>query len=124
MTPKQFDLLVDTTLAHCRELLNSKGANYAPGDDRFHNFRVASNITTEERAFTPAMACLGMWRKQLVSLIDMIETRPSYLSQVRLNEVIDDLINYMLLTKGMLYESYDLHLMPTTAPADTEQVDP
>ena len=108
MTPKQFDLLVDTTLMHCRELLTSKGANYAPGADRFLNFKCAAKVAVDE--LTPAQACLGMWRKQLISLVTIIEQDAKHLQKDRLDEVIDDLINYMLLTKGMLYEAYGLHL--------------
>lgn len=110
MTHKEFNDLLQDTMMTLEQMLEFKGGQYATEQDRFHNFKTAGRCKAE----SPEKACYGMWIKQHVSLLDMVEhtddDHPLYEdsipTQERIDEVIHDLINYHILLKGMLYERY------------------
>lgn len=102
---KQLDFtgLVEERILKIQMLLVTKGAEYATGDDRFHNFKRAADL---ER--TTAEACLvGMLTKHLVSVLDIVDTlsKTGELPGAHvIDEKIGDCINYFILLEGLLTE--------------------
>ncbi len=94
-----FEKLVRKRLNHCLKTLTLKGDEYSRNGDRLWNFKRAAAI----QGTTPEKALLGMLAKHWVSLMDMLES-PETVSEEMLNEKIDDNINYMLLSEGLITE--------------------
>jgi hypothetical protein len=111
MTPQEFDNIFQDTIMALEQLVSFKGVMYASDQNRLHNFDSAGNIDKE----SPIKACKGMWKKQLVSLLDAINKEEDYRTlpgnipvwdQVRCDEVINDLLVYLILTKALFYRAY------------------
>lgn len=104
MKTKEFNKIVDHTITEIQKLVSYKGGIYANEENRLHNFDRTAEIKQE----TPLKACHGMWSKQLVSLLDAIdhhnEGEQSW-SQDRCEEVINDLLVYLILTKALFYRA-------------------
>ena len=115
MTPEEFNTLFEETLTNIRSLISYKRDVYAPNENRFHNFdRVAStlghhHISDSGISMDSLQACRGMWLKQLITLMDAIDGRDITWSIDRCDEVIHDLIIYLILTKGMFYRENSWH---------------
>ena len=99
MTPKDFDLYLESMQKKITSILKSKAGEYAMDNDRFHNFKTASRINEE----TPAKAAWGMATKHLISVQDLIEHRLE-LSKPMIAEKFIDMINYLILISAMLEE--------------------
>ncbi len=99
---KQFDQLVARRLSACRKTLTAKGAEYSRDNDRLWNFKRAAAMD----GTSPTMALLGMWKKHLVSIIDIIEgiDRGEIPSEAQVAEKFGDSINYHLLCEGLIAE--------------------
>jgi len=83
-------------------LLYEKREEYERQNDRLHNFKVAARIDME----TPEKSLWGMYKKHIVSLIDMINdtvfgTVPS---DKMMDAKMNDLHNYLYLLEGLLEE--------------------
>lgn len=83
-------------------LLREKREEYERKNDRLHNFKVAARMDNE----TPEQALWGMYKKHIVSMIDMIHdtvfgTVPS---EAMMNAKMNDLHNYLYLLEGLLEE--------------------
>lgn len=105
MNADQFAQIAEARIAHCRETLIAKGAEYARGGDRLHNFKTAARIN----GTGPEMALWGMLAKHIVSVHDMVQDAESgkVPSLTMLNEKITDWINYGLLLEGLLIEQLE-----------------
>ena len=79
----ELDVATDDTLFH-------KGANYAPGADRLHNFHAGADVM----GGTPAQACWGYMTKHLVSLRDKV-MRNDFHDLDALRENCMDISNYI-----------------------------
>lgn len=82
--------------------LVAKGKEYAPSQDRLHNFKRAAAITRQ----TPEQVCVGFMVKHLVSVLDLVDaeaagTKPS---DAAIDEKIGDLFNYIILLEALLRE--------------------
>ena len=99
MTPNRFRDLYE---AHCRiidNLLINKGQEYAPDQDRLHNFKAAAAfLHTNERE-----VCLSFLTKHLVSIVDMVKSSKVYTKE-QWNEKIGDSITYHHLLWAMVEE--------------------
>jgi len=105
MTPQEFNNIFQDTIMALETLVEDKGTVYATGNNRAHNFDRAAEILGRKYNHNDALiACRGMWVKQLVSLFDAIEGQPW--DQARCDEVIDDLLVYLILTKALFYRAY------------------
>ena len=98
MRQEEFDFIVKERIEKIVSVLQKKGAEYATYEDRLHNFKRAANLMR----CTPAEALLGMYAKQIVSVIDLVK------QGIREKEVIDekigDSINYLILLEAILKE--------------------
>lgn len=99
MSPELFDKLVNDRLEKCKATLSSKAKEYAPGEDRFHNFYRAASILN----ISPAKALVGFMTKHLVSVLDLLDD-PVRLQTENWEEKIGDLISYLLLLDAMVRE--------------------
>jgi hypothetical protein len=113
MDIKTFNTLLTRRLARTKEVLASKGIEYGRGGERLHNFKVAASLNSGSPT-TPEKALLGMWRKHLVSVLDMIEdvSNGVKISRSYLDEKIQDTINYPILLEALIVES---HLEPVAS---------
>lgn len=110
MNPETFDLFLEETLDRTREVLRSKGHEYAhdPDESRFHNFEVTAQFLqcSEEQALW------GFVSKHLVSLSDMVKPTKDgqYVSYSldQWDEKTGDVINYMILLRGIAHHRASL----------------
>jgi len=93
-----FHASMERQLNRCREILDIKGAEYAPVD-RFHNFRVSAAFLggTKEQALGGFMA------KHTTSIYDMIRSGQTYPRDVWIEKITDHM-NYLILLMGMVDE--------------------
>lgn len=106
MDSQTFDAFLDDTLAKVRELLASKGAEYVPGTEevsRFHNFEKSAALNEESLE----EALWGFVTKHIVSLSDMVRVDSTDHSLAAWDEKIGDVINYMILLKGIVHHSHE-----------------
>lgn len=100
MKTQDFNSLVEEQFGICRAILETKGREYAPDDgDRLSAFKTAGSVLHR----TPIQALGGQMSKHTISLFEMIENdcKDNDLWQ----EKLTDQINYLLLLKGLLYDS-------------------
>jgi hypothetical protein len=105
MTPQEFNNIFQDTIMALENLVKAKGETYATGNNRLHNFDRAADIIG--RGDDAIKACQGMWTKQLISLLDALDALPRQTwNQERCDEVINDLLVYLILTKALFYRAY------------------
>ena len=91
-------------LNYCINLMfGPKDVEYTRNNDKFHAFKSASNFDKE----APERSLWGMWKKQIVSIRDIIndidagKPLPPY---TVIAEKLSDNINYTLLLEGLILE--------------------
>ena len=99
MTPEDFDKVLGRRLSLIAGVLGTKAAEYAPGDDRFANFRRAS----EFQHLSMEQVCWNFLMKHLVSLQDMVESGADY-PLATWDEKLGDACNYLVLLEGIVFE--------------------
>jgi hypothetical protein len=103
MNNKDFNAFLEKTLVRTRNVLASKGNEYASESDRFHNFKRGQAYLNVNNPSTVGWAYLS---KHLVSIQDIIEATEK--NQAPMLAVIDekfgDAVNYLILLWGMYYE--------------------
>lgn len=105
----EFDKVVREQFEDSLKTLSSKASEYASAGDRFHNFHIAGRI----RNCTREQAMDGMAVKHEVVIRDWIESSdrdPERFTPDALTEKIGDMINYLLLLKGMLADRHSTSL--------------
>ena len=100
MNTKQFNIIVKNFYARSLGVLIAKGQGYTEDKnaDRLDHFKRAAAIDGE----TPEQAAKGMWKKHLVSILDIIkmtETCPKKITEDLIEEKLGDSVNY----HGILY---------------------
>jgi len=103
MNQTQFEKLVESTLQSCRNLLITKGFEYAGRIDRLANFKRGANLTR----CTPLQVALIYLSKHYDALATYIEDSASGRGRARSEPIegrLDDLINYCLLMKALIIE--------------------
>lgn len=119
MNAKQFRSEVNLQLNICRGILNHRAALYAPGEDRLENFKKAAALQDVE----PETALFGMLSKHLVALSEVVtqfENDVPIADDVW-TELITDIINYMLLLRGLLTDRTDEEFEPESGAEDEER---
>lgn len=100
MKTQDFNNLVEEQFGICRAILETKGKEYAPDDqDRLSAFKTAGSVLHR----TPIQALGGQMSKHTISLFEMIENDCT--DKDLWLEKLTDQINYLLLLKGLLYDS-------------------
>jgi hypothetical protein len=99
MTPEEFSFIVDRQLQVCQDVLVDKARQYAPDDDRLHNFRVAAVL----RGSNIVEVIAGMMVKHTISIYDMINSGQLFPLELW-EEKITDHINYLLLLRAALHD--------------------
>lgn len=113
MNNEQFNEVFGHQVTHCREtfdkqiqtcqdILVTKAEEYAPDEERLHNFIAAADL----RNSTMMEVCAGFMLKHTVSVYDMIEyTQKGRLYPKELwEEKITDHINYLILLRAIVEE--------------------
>lgn len=129
MKPEHFTEIVNNRLDQVRITEQVKGAEYSRGDDRFHNFKRAAAMD----GTTPVRSMWGMWKKHLVSIIDMVDDIDQGMipTPAMIKEKCGDNIVYSLLFEGLVEEMRQdiplvvgaAKLMPDIA-TDVEELQP
>lgn len=105
MIQKEFNNIVTKEIEHCKDILISKGAEYAPGAikgtaaDRLAHFRKTAVLMDS----TPKAALMGMLSKHLVSVSDMCVGDRKYTAK-QWDEKITDSICYLLILRALAEE--------------------
>jgi len=99
MTREELLRMHQETCDKCRQVMADKNADYSHGGSPFQNFRAS------EMLGVPAGKGL------LIRVLDKIQRMKAYIDRGELSvknesveDAIDDVINYMILLKGMLQE--------------------
>jgi len=96
MKIEEFNAILSGRVRKIVVTLGSKAEEYARGEDRLHNFRVAARML----GTTPEQALWGMAAKHLVSVQDMVDGHLDA-SPAMVDEKIGDLINYLILLEAV-----------------------
>lgn len=100
MNQENFDGVITDQLNRCKQLLLSKGKEYAENKvDRLHTFKRAASL----QGINPERALLGMLTKHVISIYDMCAVPEKY-DEVLWDEKITDAINYLLLLRAVVDE--------------------
>jgi len=111
MNNQKFTNIFQDTMMRLEDLAGVKGGQYANETNRLHNFDRAVEITGKNyqsdtgKEFGPMQVCRGFWLKHLVALWDAINGRDRLWTRERCEEVINDIILYLILTKAMFYRA-------------------
>ena len=103
MITKEFNKLVDSTVETCKEIMSSKGGEYAHGDDRLDNFK----RNAEQLGLTSLDVWSIYFRKHLDAITMYTQDVRSGNERVRSEPILgrfDDAINYLILGKGLVIE--------------------
>ena len=98
MQNKEFEEIVDSVINNIKNVLKQKAKEYAHGD-RLYNFKTAARIDGS----TPIESAKGMWKKHLVSVLDIISGKLANTEEM-VNEKFGDSINYHILMMAILQE--------------------
>ena len=107
MKAEDFEIVLEKRIKSIKGVLGAKAGEYASGDDRLHNFKIAARIEN----VTPEKALKGMMVKHEVSIQDLIrytEESPEKITEYLINEKIGDCINYLILLEALLKERIKL----------------
>jgi hypothetical protein len=99
VTPEDFSNLVHMRFRVCEDILIDKAREYAPGDDRLHNFKVAAQLQGTD----PKRALAGMMAKHTISIYDMCLSDQIFPNSVWEEKIVDH-INYLFLLSAIVTE--------------------
>lgn len=102
MTYSTFNAILAERIAKIKAVMEAKGKEYCPSEDRLHNFKRGAALIDQ----TEAQVCVGYMTKQLVSVFDLVtaEARGDLLDTAMIDEKIGDCINYLILLEAILKE--------------------
>lgn len=105
MTIEDFTQLARKRFEYCLDLMiGDKHKEYSRNNDKLHNFKQAANMVGN---ITPETALIGMMRKHIVSVFDMVDDLELYQelpTNKFLTEKITDSINYLVLLEALITE--------------------
>jgi hypothetical protein len=105
MNVEKFSNLLDRRIQLMKQVLASKGGEYAVDGDRLHNFKRAAELLRTNQA----SALLGMLTKHLVSVIDIIDNiKTKKVTRPLIDEKLGDCQNYFVLLEAILVEEFNL----------------
>jgi hypothetical protein len=103
MKAKDFDKLVNETIETCKEIMISKGGEYAHGDDRLDNFKRNAQLL----GLTPEEVHAIYLGKHMDAIHTYIKDIRSGKERTRSEPILgrfDDAINYLILGKALAVE--------------------
>ncbi len=96
MLSEKFNEILEERIGKIRSIVAEKGKEYAHDHDMLHNFKIAARIDNE----TPQKALWGMFKKHLVSIMDLVNL--PYIPDKKLrDEKLGDAINYLILLEAI-----------------------
>jgi hypothetical protein len=113
MKTERFELLMYRRRDRIVQILGAKAKEYATGEDRLHNFKVAARMA----GVTPEEALMGMDLKHRVCIEDMVKGRIP-LTREMIDEKLGDHINYMVLLEALLIERLEDGVEPALGISD------
>lgn len=99
MDGDRFAEIVELQTRLCKNVLVDKAREYAPDEDRLHNFRVAAALQDVDLL----EACAGMMAKHTVSIYDMCGSTETFTIE-QWSEKITDHINYLIILRAIVEE--------------------
>lgn len=104
MNDTEFIKLIDEQIQSIQNTFKTKCAEYSSENDRLINFKNVAKMDTKPEI--PERALLGMWKKHLVSVFDIVDKLEIGVlpTETLLNEKIGDSINYLILLKALIKE--------------------
>jgi len=126
MTREDFNKVVEDRISSIRDVLQSKGAEYATDSERFRNFKEAGLML----GCASQCALWGMAAKHFISVKDLMEKLSGVqelvygertYSKGLIKEKVGDAINYLILVEGILLEQAEPEYMK--CPCDVDYID-
>ena len=122
MNDNDLQVVIRNSFYRITHVLNRKGKEYAPGEDRLSNFKKAAHL----QGLAPEQALFGMLAKHLVSLSEMVGALPNNDHPWPVNphyeatweEKLTDSINYLFLLEALVRERYG-HRWANKGPEET-----
>jgi hypothetical protein len=105
MNIETWNKLLEEIQSKIKEMSGSKGEEYVRGQDRFHNFKRAS----EFRHFTPERCLEAMMSKHVISIYDQLDDLDKGIDhplELWEQKIFDNIL-YLCLLYGLLKERYD-----------------
>lgn len=99
MDSKEFEEIFESMVSNSRNLLVTKAAEYATGNDRLSNFKMAAAA----QGITATQALRGMTTKHTVSINDMVWSGKDF-PMDKWEEKIGDEFNYLILLMALIWE--------------------
>ena len=98
-----FNELVEAQFEVCRNILFDRGAIYTTGKDRVGNFKDAASLQN----ILPEEALRGMVTKHIIAIYDFLGNLSidKETPKEQWEEKITDIINYLMLLKGLLIDN-------------------
>jgi len=100
---EEFDKVVQATVYNIQELLKHKGREYAGSDDRLANFKRGAELT----GCTPLQVAFVYLSKHYDAVSTFVKDNATGVVRQRMESIdgrLDDMINYCLLLKALVYE--------------------
>jgi hypothetical protein len=117
MTNKDFYSLMDITFKQCLELAHKKGADYTKGSpDALANFKEGG----KEMGIDPKKVAYIFMKKHWAAIVNYIRTGGQSESEPIFGS-IDDLINYLVLVKGLIKEEQDMRDSASVGPSPSNE---
>jgi len=105
MKQEQFDEILKRRIDQTYTTAGAKGKEYSGSQgDRLHNFKQSAVMSAKKE--TQAEALWGMWRKHLVSIMDMIEASKNgkVVGRKKMDEKLGDCVVYSILMEAVFTE--------------------
>lgn len=99
MNQQQFDQIVESRIEKIRDVLVSKGKEYADDTDRMMNFKSGAAM----QGITPLQCLRGYMTKHITSLYNLLQS-PDNVAPAVWDEKIGDSINYLILLEALLQD--------------------
>lgn len=103
MNSKEFDKLVNETVEICKDIMVSKGGEYAHGDDRLDNFK----RNAQQLGLTPEDVWMVYFRKHIDAItmaVKDVRVGNNRVVSEPIDGRFDDAINYLILGKALFIE--------------------
>jgi len=101
MRHEDFGKLVEEILQATKDVMISKNAEYAPGDDKLANFKRGAQAL----GCSPEWYLLALMEKHLTSIRDIVKGDAGYTPQL-LREKCGDARNYTILLEALMQERH------------------
>lgn len=107
MTPQDFQTVLNDAVDDIHRLLQVKGGEYAPGDNRLANFQEAS----KRLGMSPIQVALVYLDKHYAAICNYAKDQANRISRPRSEPItgrISDAINYLILIRALLEDQSDI----------------